>query len=282
MFNFKFKTMKKRLSFVIIAVVFFSNFIKAEDIILGDTCITIGYGWGSTFFHDTTNPGPATGVGCNAAKVTKVVTSGWGSFGLQKLPAIDWTKYDKIEMLVYPEKATTFKTQVAYKGWATAVTTTSILDNKVGTGTALALKQWQVLTINLDGPLYNADSSKIYTSLSDITFNVNTIQLYMGCASNIMDIGTITLKEKAANFIDEKQLSSINITPNPATTNITISNEGIENAKIIISTITGIDVLLVKADANNTTIDVSSLSAGIYIVSIITPQGTQSQKLIIK
>jgi hypothetical protein len=274
--------MKKRLSLVIVAVAFFSNFIKAQDFLLGDSSITIGYGWNSTFYRDTTNPGPTTGVGCSSAKVTKVVVTGWGSFGFQKLPTtIDWTKYDRIEMLVYPELAATFKEQVVYKGWITAATSTSFLDKKV-TGTALTSNQWQVVTIKLDGPLYNTDSSKIYSSLNDVDLMMNTIQLYLGCDHTILDIGTITLKEKAASNIDDVLNSTFTISPNPTSSSIKVSYKDIENAKISIKSITGIEVVSVKAENNETTIDVSGLSAGMYIVSIITPQGIQSEKLSIK
>ena len=271
--------MKKRLSFLLVSVAFMTNFANAQDKVIPDTCIANGWGWGCSFYYDTITPGPTAGLGCTSVKVTKVKTTGWGSFAFTKLPVIDFSKYDRIEMLVYPEQAAQFKPNLTYKGWKPSGNVeTSEVSNKVDAG-ALTLNEWQKVTIKLDGPIYSKDSSKTYTSLSDTTLGVNTIQLFMGCDHTMMCISKITLKAKVANSIDDKQLSKIAISPNPAKSKVTISTDEFENATITIRTIAGIEVLTTQAISNKTTIDVSSLSAGIYIVSIVTPQGIQSEKL---
>ena len=79
----------------------------------------------------------------------------------------------------------------------------------------------------------------------------------------------------------EKQLS---IYPNPATSEITIALPKSMNAEIRIFDITG-KLLLYKANSvidKNHTVDVSTLSSGVYFVRLNTPEGMAAKKLVIQ
>lgn len=79
--------------------------------------------------------------------------------------------------------------------------------------------------------------------------------------------------------IDEQQLTNISIGPNPATNSITITNIKAENYECEIFNIIGNSVMKVS---NQNTIDISKLTAGVYIVSVRQGNQTQIQKLIKK
>lgn len=79
--------------------------------------------------------------------------------------------------------------------------------------------------------------------------------------------------------IDEQQLTNISIGPNPATNSITITNIKDENYECEIFNIIGNSVMKVS---NQNTIDISKLTAGVYIVSVRQGNQTQIQKLIKK
>ena len=79
--------------------------------------------------------------------------------------------------------------------------------------------------------------------------------------------------------IDEQQLTNISIGPNPATNSITITNIKAENYECEIFNIIG---NLVMKVSNQNTIDISKLTAGVYIVSVRQGNQTQIQKLIKK
>ena len=73
------------------------------------------------------------------------------------------------------------------------------------------------------------------------------------------------------------------ISPNPATNNFTINTTGqIETLKVIIYDMLGKRLLTVVINGEQRTIDVTSLTKGIYLVHIIENIQTTTQKLIIK
>ena len=79
--------------------------------------------------------------------------------------------------------------------------------------------------------------------------------------------------------IDEQQLTNIAIVPNPATNSITIQNIRSENYECEIFNIIGNSVM---KGSNQNAIDISKLTAGVYIVSVRQGNQTQIQKLIKK
>ena len=261
--------------------------------ILNTSVDTAQSGWNCTYIYNVTNPdnsiGSTTGLRCTDVTVTKITTpNSWyrGAFGLERLSSItDWKKYSKLELLVYPTYSITFDDSIVYHGRYNNADIEVDVATAVGTSKLIA-NQWNRVSIDLTKPLVNkANSALTYTSLSDLTLNLSAIQFnYFQIENATCDIyvGGITLVDTSSTGVSVITNDKFIISPNPASSSITISNEGIENAKIVISTVTGIDVLSTKTVSDKTTIDVSSLSAGIYIVSIVTPQGTQSQKLIIK
>ncbi len=76
--------------------------------------------------------------------------------------------------------------------------------------------------------------------------------------------------------------AAVSLSPNPATTSATVSASS-EISTVAISSLAGNPVpATVSIDGNNATIDVEALPSGIYIVTVSTENGTESQKLIKK
>jgi len=71
--------------------------------------------------------------------------------------------------------------------------------------------------------------------------------------------------------IEENQVAAISVFPNPATDVITVEAEGAES--IVVTNIAGRKVMSTAANGAQTTIDVSDLSNGAYIVRVIGTHG---------
>ena len=74
------------------------------------------------------------------------------------------------------------------------------------------------------------------------------------------------------------------IFPNPSANKITISanRESPGEKTITIYTVTGRSVMCVRVkNQNKVEVDVSSLNPGTYLVKIISPDGTETRKLVI-
>jgi len=81
-------------------------------------------------------------------------------------------------------------------------------------------------------------------------------------------------------MIDNKTIEMISIYPNPATSKITIST--LERGVLYLNSINGQQVLKKEILDSKTTIDVSGLNRGIYIVKVVGEQGIQVNKVIKK
>jgi hypothetical protein len=79
--------------------------------------------------------------------------------------------------------------------------------------------------------------------------------------------------------IEESEFAEYSIYPNPANSFVTISAE-VENAEILIYNIYG--KLVLETEMNNTQlmIDIEGLESGMYIINIISQEGTYTEKLI--
>ena len=285
--------MKKRLSFLVVSLAFLTNFAIAQNKSIPLSTVRNGWGWGCEFSYAQANPNISAGVGCSAATVTKVsfVGNNWsGSFGVVDSANIfawssitDWSKYNKIEFLVYPEVTCSFDDTISYKGYNNTKKANVVADVASMETKSLLANQWNKVSIDLTVALKDkSDNSIIYTSLGDVNFGLNNIQfnyIGLGAASGNIYFGAITLKDKNATGSSLESEVAFGIYPNPAKSSIKVATENEENATVIITSLSGIQLLSQKADSKETTVDVSSLSAGIYIVTIVSAQGTKSEKL---
>lgn len=93
-----------------------------------------------------------------------------------------------------------------------------------------------------------------------------------------------TLTATAINSTVQLNKKAINLYPNPATTQLNISGEGLmENTEVTIIDITGKIVIQQKLNASvSTNIDINGLSAGVYVARIATTNGSENLKFIKK
>lgn len=101
-----------------------------------------------------------------------------------------------------------------------------------------------------------------------------------GCSNT--DMITITVDKCAG--INENEIHSIVISPNPANDNVIISmeNSTIENVSLVAldGQIVRVDMTII--DSKNVKLDVSSVARGTYLLHITTAKGQMVQKLIVK
>jgi len=92
--------------------------------------------------------------------------------------------------------------------------------------------------------------------------------------------GTILKTINGGDFVEENQLaeSAINIFPNPTNDNLTI--ETTEKATIEILNIEGQTIMTINTAVKQTSIDVSNLSSGVYIIKAKTERGVAVKKFI--
>lgn len=117
-------------------------------------------------------------------------------------------------------------------------------------------------TVNFDpNGIYNVSASSIYTNYRDFF---------------------IQKMSDGATAISEKEKLAAVIYPNPATTNITIDfpNSFSKEATLSIYDLQG-RKLMSKLITHHAVVDVSQLPKGFYMVNIVTPDATASQKLTI-
>ena len=127
---------------------------------------------------------------------------------------------------------------------------------------------------------YNDDSDSC-TPSSEITFLTDGLDtIYIVVEGYGHDTGTFTLNvdEVFVDALDEDKVNTIQIYPNPATSNISILGTNIERVKIY-------DLHFKEIYQSNTNfknININTFSKGIHFVEINTLEGKQYKKLIIE
>jgi hypothetical protein len=131
--------------------------------------------------------------------------------------------------------------------------------------------------------------------LTKSTYSQSIIRSSIGCFGNSVVIDNILYRHTAgqssntASFINEQQLRqgfqqpitlnarhylknniSINLSPNPASTDAKLTIDGLEGAYIVsIASITGNEMIRIEAKSAESIINCLNLSAGMYMISII-------------
>jgi subtilisin family serine protease len=80
----------------------------------------------------------------------------------------------------------------------------------------------------------------------------------------------------------EKALDSFSFYPNPAQDQINIQFNGVPNTQLHIQSITGKTIRILNLNRSNSTVDISDLPSGIYLLSLIYNNTAFSKKLIVK
>lgn len=81
--------------------------------------------------------------------------------------------------------------------------------------------------------------------------------------------------------VDENALPNVSIYPNPAKENLFVA--GLENdADLTIVNVSGQTVKTVKASAGTTSIAVSDLKAGVYMVTVTSEKGTKTERIVLQ
>ena len=101
--------------------------------------------------------------------------------------------------------------------------------------------------------------------------------------NNIFDTKAINFSVQTVN-IDDFTETNIQVYPNPATDNITISCESIDLANIQIIDISGKIIINrnIQFNNNSTSIDISNLESGVYNLIINSAKFNEKTKLIIQ
>ena len=116
----------------------------------------------------------------------------------------------------------------------------------------------------------NNQTTETATDLQEGTYTV-IVTDSLGC----VQIASVDISDLSA--ISDFENSGINIYPNP--TNGLLNIENIRNSEIYIYNILGEKVAYHSVKNDNTTIDLSNLSNGTYLIKLITKEGTYSKQI---
>ncbi len=96
-----------------------------------------------------------------------------------------------------------------------------------------------------------------------------------------LETGISFLTDAIINSLDKLEIDYINIFPIPTTYNVTITSESNEEVHAILSDINGREVKKFKF-TNSTTLNLSNLEKGIYLLTLQTEKGRLVKRLIIE
>lgn len=124
--------------------------------------------------------------------------------------------------------------------------------------------------------------AKTYDVPSGVTIN-QFDHLTFRCVEFGQRWGKGTFEARVVTSIFDKKTSGLELFPNPANSNITVTiPESVSNATIEIYSAQGILVSSLEASNDQTILDVNTLKNGIYTVAIRTEETTFSEKLLIE
>ena len=137
-------------------------------------------------------------------------------------------------------------------------------------GQFLAAQNWRMITISADG----SETSYALSDVQKIVFENNTMTVNLTSGSNTPDITCIRFSAQTGLKTLQTE-GLVLVFPNPVQTNLTVS--GVEkDAKINLFNLTGTFLQSIPAQENSTSIDVSSLPQGSYLLQV----GKQTVKFI--
>jgi hypothetical protein len=120
----------------------------------------------------------------------------------------------------------------------------------------------------------------VYPNTTGYPGSVRTGYIYINDVTcSINDVNTLTINQESSVGINEiGSDNTINIYPNPVTNNITIETP--QQATIEITDIQGRLIKTLEVNAGKTSVDVSTLPSGVYIVKAKTEKGVTFKKIV--
>ncbi len=179
--------------------------------------------------------------------------------------------YDTIVLtnpLEIPDTAVTISSDIAEEsvfntGDSLKISVNVYPENASDTSLTWSSSNEEVATVNSKGVVKAIDAG--------------TTTIKVTSAHNFADSVTITIIKSTTAIANSKINSELGFYPNPATESITISSES--NCKVKVTNVTGVMVIDREVGVN-ATLDVSSLKAGLYIVSLYSGTEYKTVRLI--
>ncbi|SDB81659.1 C25 family cysteine peptidase [Williamwhitmania taraxaci] len=140
-------------------------------------------------------------------------------------------------------------------------------------------------TVTINTTNYSTDAegkivATLYTGNYNYTVSIDGFNAYQG-SFEIIDQDITLTAIIIRNGIDKNEISSINIYPIPATTEITVEWKNESTGNITITNISGMQVIK-RNIANGERVDVSMLNPGIYLAHLVIEGTRHTVKLIIQ
>jgi hypothetical protein len=90
----------------------------------------------------------------------------------------------------------------------------------------------------------------------------------------------ITVNVSACTAIEENEMNTISIFPNPATQDITVSTAGEGSKSITVTDVSGKVVLAVNTESSSYKINIENLSSGVYHVRVRDGNNSKDAKFV--
>ncbi len=143
------------------------------------------------------------------------------------------------------------------------------------------------------GGAWSATGSASVTNVGKVTINTTgsgsikyTYTNTQGCVNSRTMVGTgYVCASRGIDFNNDKTEFTNNFTvyPNPAKGNVIIKSDFVSTGSIItITDIFGKQVKSQRMSIGNNVIDINNLSRGMYLVNLVTTEGTKTQKLVVE
>lgn len=199
-----------------------------------------------------TNPfNNADNTSSNVGKMVKSAGEPWGGSALTLSDAIDFTNSDTFTMKVYSPRANA-KVLLKVEDSSNAAIS---FEKEVTMTTANA---WETLTFDYS----SIDTGNSYDKVV-LIFDLGTSG--DGSENYTFYIDDLTLSNGATASVLNNELLGVSMYPNPATNSLNITAQGVINNAAIYNLL-GEQVLYMNVNKTRESIDVSSLSSGVYVI----------------
>jgi hypothetical protein len=171
----------------------------------------------------------------------------------------DFSAYKYFHLNVWSDESTSFNLQLVGAGPG----------NQANTGINIVPNQWNSIEIDLDATFSGLNRSGVF-------------QLTIGSAGSKDYYFDNVYFSKTSFTLGNKnfEIAGLNVYPNPARDSWTVKTQNINMSSIQVFDVLGKNVLSLKPNTSEATINGSSLKAGLYFARINTLNGSSSLKLI--
>lgn len=145
----------------------------------------------------------------------------------------------------------------------------------------------EVASTTFDG--YSVTYTPKTITLTSVFDNVDEVRFYITSGGYLGNqsatnhsINSIKVSSPVLGVNDFEISSKINIYPNPATSQVTIDTQELDNAYLEVSDTNGRKILEQKLEDSSNAININQLSSGIYLFKVNSSQGSATTKVIKK